>query len=143
MLYGMLRTREFVDRNGVQVMQNEQTILKQIIGLLCKSKIPTVEKSYGFCITHHELDGCRENLIECGLEHNGSISISVKTAESPPIKWFFRFDLSEMADFLIKSYEDAGYNASRSQIVESMLKVDLSYDYEYFDKRLEQLNLEF
>ena len=121
-------------------MRGKLSDIDEVVKFLQKEKISVTKRAYGFSIDHEELEGSGKNFIDCGCEHDSSISIAVKTDEIPHIVYFFRFDLHEMAEFIIKSYELAGVNASRNKIVKSMIELNKNYNHEDLEKRLRVWN---
>lgn len=66
---------------------------------------------------------------DCGMDNDGSISMSVSVDETPPVAWFFRKDFEEMTDFVISAYAATNMqNPSRAVMISALRKLDRSYD---------------
>ena len=100
-------------------------------------------QAYGFSVSHPELNERSRNFIECGCEHDSSISMSVFVDELPPVVWFFRFDFLEMALLITESYRRSIPNASRSDIISQMRCVDSEYNHDELDRRIDKWQQEF
>ena len=97
------------------------------VALLKGASIQVEVTDYGFRISHAEHS--ERAFAECGLDNDSSISLSVATEESPPVIWFFRTSFTEMAEFLVASYDAAGGPAaSRAVLVAEMRRHDQDYD---------------
>ena len=97
------------------------------IAMMTEASIEVEATDYGFPIPHYELNG--RAFAECGHDNDSSISLSVTTEDSPPVIWFFRKSFTEMAEFLIASYDAAGSPAvSRAVLVAAMRRLDQDYD---------------
>jgi hypothetical protein len=69
---------------------------------LIKEGIEAKREAFGFSIT---IDDNNENLyMECGLERNGDISLSVFTG-APPVQWYFRPDIPPMIELLLNAHK--------------------------------------
>lgn len=97
------------------------------INLLKSHNIPVETRYYGFRILHPDLKD--EGFMECGMDNDSSISISVHIEEDPPTAWFFRMNYEEIADLVISAYTASEtHNPSRAEIVAAMRKINEQYD---------------
>jgi hypothetical protein len=96
------------------------------IKILQSASIPVAETAYGFSIHHPELRNSGENFAECGIEHDSSVSLSVRN-ETPPIAWFFRVNFCEMANFILRAYKISGNQATRTGLIHTMRDLDKEY----------------
>jgi hypothetical protein len=88
--------------------------------------------TYGFSLAHRDSAGTYDG--ECGPEHDFSVSLAI-TVNCPPVKWFFRFSVREMAEFLVASY--AGVQNGRfPSLAAAMAHIDDAYDYDELWRRL-------
>ncbi|HWA27993.1 MAG TPA: hypothetical protein VG734_20240 [Lacunisphaera sp.] len=110
---------------------------------LREASIPVVERAYGFSLDHPEWTDHYHGFAHCGCEHDGSISLAVRVHENPSIAHFFRFDLLEMADFIIAAYHHTPVKAAASVIVSAMKDEDARYDYDALESRLVQWRRDF
>lgn len=91
------------------------------------ASIDAVKTDYGFALRHH--DSPSESFAQCGYEHDGSISMSVTTEDSPPVHWFFRLSFSEMARLIIAAYASLQEKTHlRRDILDALKKQDALYD---------------
>ena len=116
---------------------------KEAIEKLSCAGVPVIERAYGFRVTLPPIEGEENSFIECGTEHDGSISLSMPNPKTRRTEWFFRFNFIEASQLVIESFSvlDAGYSAL--EFVESMKSVDEQYDHKALEKRLEQQELDF
>lgn len=111
-----------------------------LIGLR-SAGVPVVERQYGFDIAHPEFDATK-SFMSCGRDNDFSISVSVHHPAGKPNVWFFRFDFSEMAEFLISAYQDAGTAPSTQQIIDSLHEFNQDYDAAALKVRLDNWHRE-
>ncbi len=110
---------------------------EQAISLLRGNSVPVEERAYGFSLQHHELADC--DFAQCGFDNDSSISLSVDINEDPPVQWFFRISFTEMAEFIVATYQATKQpTPSRKDIVKSMRALDKDYDDRELDKMTEQ-----
>jgi hypothetical protein len=84
----------------METNQDSSINFDDAVAELSKEGIEAKRQAFGFSITLNEKN---ETLyMECGLEHNGTISLSVFTG-APPVQWFFRPDIPPMIDLLINA----------------------------------------
>jgi hypothetical protein len=99
---------------------------------LCLAGMNAELRPYGFEVTHSDSAGQYEG--ECGGEHDLSVSFSL-IVNGPPAKWFFRYSVHEMTQFLISSFQ-AYRQGQFDTFVQSLADVDDKYDYRGLEKRL-------
>ena len=121
------------------------TTLKLAIKLLRSHHVPVVERAYGFALMSSE-DG--KDFAHCGIDNDGSTSLSVDIGDSNPVRWFFRVSYLEMAEFLVKVYHATGHVAeyetglaipSKKELMSTMSILNEDYD----ESALEKLTSEF
>ena len=100
----------------------------EAIRRLRAASIPVVERDYGFSLDHPEWNEHRHGFAQCGWEHDGSISLMVCVDERPPVAWFFRSDVLEMADFIICAYRRSHGTIESGAIVAAMREEDSRYN---------------
>ncbi len=121
----------------------KMTDQKEAIEKLSCAGVPVIERAYGFRVTLPPIKDEESSFIECGTEHDGSISLSMPNPKTKRAEWFFRFDFIEASQLVVESFSvlNAGY--STQEFVESMKSVNEQYDRESLVKRLEQQELDF
>lgn len=112
------------------------------INAIRSAGIPVRERAYGFALDHPDC-ASEHSFAECGCEHDGSISLAVRADELPPIVHFFRFDMHEMAAFIVEAYQRAGVDADSESLLWSFRELEASYDQAALDVRLAQWQTEF
>lgn len=91
------------------------------------------EKPYGFRLVYRSQSA--EYVGECGYEYNGSISIAMNNG-IPPNRWFFRFSMGEMADFIIATDEES--KSRNEDFLTVMEAIDSRYDHDGLELRLRE-----
>jgi len=113
-------------------------MFQKVVSHLRSHQVDAEVTDYGFRVWHAELKD--HAFMECGMDNDSSISLSVKMDESPPVIWFFRKDIMEMADLIVASYNNAcGPSSSRAKITAALRERDNDYD----DTDLEKMTRAF
>lgn len=100
--------------------------LDRAIHILQTNGIHAQKATYGFSISHPE--GQDRDFLTCGLEHDGSTSISLHSNESPPILWFFVDNYAEAARFILTAYRTLPLLSSLDDLVEAFKRTDERYN---------------
>lgn len=112
--------------------------VEHAIILLRNSGIPVEKQAYGFCLKHKDLT--EHDFAQCGMDNDGSISMSVNVDETPPVTWFFRMSFVEMAEFIIDAYDGIkNTKLTRNNIVKSMRELDENYDDTELDRMIAKI----
>ncbi|MES2709164.1 MAG: hypothetical protein V4726_21390 [Verrucomicrobiota bacterium] len=105
--------------------------------------VPVQERAFGFSLEHSDWPDAWRRFADCGCEHDFSISLSVSADESPPVVWFFRFDMLEMVDFISSAYRLAADGATSTALLAAFRADDSRYDHNALERRLEQWQRDF
>jgi hypothetical protein len=90
-------------------------------------------RAYGFHLLHEDTEGTYEG--ECGGEHDWSVSLSLRV-DGPPVRWYFRYSIREMADFIGSAYAKVRERECES-LGAALEYLDRNYDHEELSRRLE------
>ena len=107
------------------------------IKILQDAAIPVTQTAYGFSLCHSTLNDSDRNFAECGVEHDSSISMSVRDGSSQAW-WFFRIDFREMAYFILSAYKNAGNQATREDLLHEMKELDKKYNNVELEKHISE-----
>jgi hypothetical protein len=113
--------------------QSDEHLQKPAIDRMRSAGLDVEEKAYGFRLVYRSPS--TEYVGECGSEHNGSISIAINNG-TPPNRWFFRFSMSEMADYLIAADEEA--QSGNRDFLTTLEAIDSRYDHDRLEQRLRE-----
>jgi len=91
--------------------ENPQDNFDNAVIELNKAGIQAKRQAYGFSVTL--ADGNVSLEIQCGVEHDDNISISVSTG-TPPVHWFFRPDILSISELLINAKKRIADNRSKT-----------------------------
>lgn len=91
------------------------------------------DRAYGFRLSHHDSTGIYHG--ECGGEHDGSVSLHL-FGNQPYSRWYFRFSVREMAEFIASSCAKVSQGKFES-LLTAMEDSDRDYDYQELPGRLE------
>lgn len=103
---------------------------------LCATGLHVEHRVYGFHLSHEDSAGTYDG--ECGLEHDGSISLSVRV-NMPPVRWFFRYSAREMAEFIGSAYTKVRQGQFET-LAAALEDADNNYDHEELSRRLGSLD---
>jgi hypothetical protein len=117
--------------------QPDEHLAKPAIDRMKAAGLDVEEKAYGFRLVHQSTT--LEYVGECGGEHDGSISISISNG-TPLVRWFFRFSMREMADYLIAA--DQITKSTRGELLTIMEAIDSEYDHDRLEQRLREAHPE-
>ena len=115
------------------MIHSDEHLQKPAIDRMRAAGLEVEEKAYGFRFVHQSPSA--EYVGECGEEHNGSISISINDGV-PPNRWFFRFSMGEMADYLISAYQLT--KSMGGDFLKALEAIDSKYDHDLLEQRLRQ-----
>ncbi|MES2470593.1 MAG: hypothetical protein V4675_25085 [Verrucomicrobiota bacterium] len=105
--------------------------------------IPVLERAYGFSLEHPDWSETGRSFAECTCENDGSIVLTALADELPPVVRFARFDVLEMADFIVSAYRRAREISDSAEIVSALRAEDSGFDYAALEARVDQWQCDF
>ena len=119
-------------------MKGKREDAPEAIRRLRELGVPVQEQAFGFSLEHPDWPEERRRFADCSCDNDYSISLSVRAGDSPPVVWFFRFDMLEMVDLIAAAYQQAGDAATSTALLAAFRAEDSRYDHDALEGRLVQ-----
>jgi hypothetical protein len=116
-------------------MADDQYFMQDAVRDLRSAGLDAEIRAYGFCFSHRDSAGRYEG--DCGGEHDWSVSLAVRVNRAP-VRWYCRYSVREMAEFLASSYARVCEGRFES-LAEAMEEADGDYDHKELEHRLQAL----
>lgn len=129
------RLVSFIVLSAVDMTDRDDYFMQDAVRDLHAVGLNVEIRAYGFHLAHHDSAGTYEG--ECGGEHDWSISLSLRV-NTPPVRWFYRYSVREMAEFIEAAYHRVREGKSESLAV-ALEETNRDYDHESLSRRLEAL----